>query len=77
MAAIQEKHGLADALEQHTTKSEFQSVVVTDGDDDLVHLSIGGQTYPAGLAPVQARYIAACLIASAERVEASTEGRAP
>ena len=47
---------------------ETQSVLVTD-DHSRVVLSLSACTYPAGLTPDQARFIAQELIDSAKRVE--------
>lgn len=66
---MKQKHGIADARKiAMVGLTDETSVVVTDG-DGYVALSIGSQTYPCGMTPEQARFIAAALIASAERVE--------
>ena len=72
--SIKERHGLADAIKISVGMSDRQSVVVTDG-PGYVDLNIGGMTYPAGLTPHQARYVAACLNDSADRVERQKPAR--
>lgn len=68
MSKMKEKHGIADAIKCSVGMNDRQSVVVTDR-DGYVDLNIGGMTYPAGLSPEQARFIAKCLTDSAARVE--------
>lgn len=69
---IREIHGVADCTKVSVGMSDHHEVTVTDH-GDLVWLSIGGMTYPAGLTPEQADMIARQLTASAKRVRISDE----
>lgn len=64
-------NGLADCEKIHTANEKGRyRVTVTDG-VGLVILDIDGCTYPAGLTPDRARYIAEQLVKSAKRIEAT------
>jgi len=66
---IRQRHGIANAARlSEIESSETQSVLVTDYHCRVV-LSLSACTYPAGLTPDQARFIAQELIDSAKRVE--------
>lgn len=66
---VREIHGIADADRvQMVNEKHCYKVTVTDG-DGIVILNIDGATYPAGLTPGRARYIAKQLVAAATRVE--------
>jgi len=70
---IRERHGVANARRisaASVENSETQGVLVTDGREDEVQLHMSANSYPAGLTPDQARYIATELVASASRIEA-------
>lgn len=65
---MRELHGIADAEKVQTVNEGNYKVAVTDG-RGLVVLSIADATYPAGLSPDRARYIAKLLVESAKRIE--------
>ena len=67
---IREIHGLAGVTKcaMIDDTAEGQQVAVTD-DFSYVRLALSTSSYPARLTPEQARYIAACLNESADRVE--------
>lgn len=66
---MREIHGVADAEKVQTVNEKGRyKVTVTDG-AGIVVLNIADATYPAGLTPDRARYIANQLLASAVRVE--------
>lgn len=66
---MREIHGVADCDRIQMSKSnDAYKVTVTDG-DALVILNIADATYPAGLTPDRAKYIAALLNQSAIRIE--------
>lgn len=66
-------NGLADCDKiQSGPEIGRYSVTVEDGKTWVI-LSIGGMTYPAGLTPDRARYIAQELINSAGRIEANAD----
>jgi hypothetical protein len=66
---IRELHGVADAERvQAVNQKDCYKVTVTDG-NGIVVLNIADATYPAGLTPSRARYIAKLLNAAANRVE--------
>lgn len=70
-------NGLADCNKiQSGPEIGRYSVTVEDG-VQWVELSIGGMTYPAGLTPDRARYIAQQLIDSAGRVESTKTKKEP
>jgi len=72
---MREIHGVADCEKVQTANEKGRyPVEVTDG-YGLVILNVGGQTYPAGLTPDRARYIARMLTASAGRVEKIVNGK--
>jgi hypothetical protein len=67
---MKEIHGVADATSVRMTETNGASeVTVTDG-KGIVILDIASSTFPCGLSPDRARFVAACLIASADRVAA-------
>lgn len=63
-----ERHGIAGAKKLATICTDIQSVLVTDGNKQ-VELHLTANSYPAGLTPEQARFIAKMLNESAGRVE--------
>lgn len=65
---MRELHGIADAERVQAANAPNYKVSVVDG-VGLVILSIADATYPAGLTPDRARFIAKQLVASASRVE--------
>jgi hypothetical protein len=65
---MREIHGVAGVHKLAAFSGDIQSVRVEDGSDH-VRLSLSTSSFPAGLSPVEARFVAAALIASAERVE--------
>ena len=65
---MREKHGIADAARIAACRGDLQSVLVTDGIEEI-ELSLGANSYPAGLTPDQAIFIAKQLIAAARRVK--------
>lgn len=65
-----EIHGLAGVQKIAVGTGDVQTVEVRDG-RITVWLMLSTSTYPAALTPEEARYIAAQLVASADRVEAS------
>jgi hypothetical protein len=65
---MRERHGIADAEKTAMYSEDLQSVVVTDG-DGRIELSLGASSYPAGLTPDQAIFIAKQLVAAAKRVK--------
>lgn len=73
---IQEIHGIENAKRIAAVESETQRVTVTDRFDDVA-LALGTSSFPAGLTPLQARMLAAQLIAAAKRVEAAVLDREP
>ena len=68
---MKEIHGIDDAVQLERTRGFRQDVLVADGDGE-VKLSIQSCTHPAGLTPDRARFLAACLVQSADRVEKET-----
>ncbi len=71
---IQEIHGIENARRIAMLETETQRVTVTDRFEDVA-LALGTSSFPAGLTPLQARMLAAQLIASAKRVEAAMHER--
>jgi hypothetical protein len=65
---MKHKHGINDARKIALVSGDTQSVLVTDGDGEVL-LSLGACSYPAGLTPEQARFIALQLQAAAKRIE--------
>lgn len=65
---VNEIHGVADAMRMQTGPEPTHKVTVTDG-SRLTILNISDATYPAGLSPARARFIARALVASADRIE--------
>jgi len=65
-------HGVADAKKIQAVNEDNCHITVRDG-TRLVILDIGHQTYPGGLSPDRARFVAAQLIASAKRVETAMQ----
>lgn len=65
---MREIHGVCATKIQAGPEEYGHTVTVTDGPRSIV-LSIGGMTYPAGLTPDEARFIAAQLNAAADRME--------
>lgn len=65
---MREIHGVADAAKVQSVNESNYPVTVIDG-NGLTILNINSATYPAGLTPDRARYIAKQLMASAARVE--------
>lgn len=66
---MKEIHGVADCERvQNVNERGHYKVTVTDG-DGLVILNIADATYPAGMTPERAKYIAALLNQSAIRIE--------
>lgn len=72
---MREINGLADCEKIQTVNEGRYKVTVTDG-DRLVILNIANATYPAGLTPDRARFIAKKLNESADRVEKSVPAKA-
>lgn len=66
-AAIADLYADAERVQSVNQKGCYK-VTVTDG-DGIVVLNIADATYPAGLTPSRARYIAKLLNASAARIE--------
>jgi hypothetical protein len=64
---MRERHGIPNARKIAVSSTDKQSVHVTDADGE-VHLSLGSSSYPAGMTPEQAVFIADQLRAAAERV---------
>lgn len=71
---MKEIHGLAGVRKVALGTGATQSVAVEDADEG-VRLSLASSSFPAELTPQEARYVAAQLIASADRVDAAA-GRA-
>lgn len=67
---MKEIHGVADAQRIAMARGAHQEVRVRDGHGE-VELCLSECSYPAGLSPEQARFIAAALIASADRIQAA------
>jgi hypothetical protein len=69
-------HGLAGVKQATLANSDdqIQSVLVTDGEDGSVRLSLSTSSYPAILSPEDARWISEQLIASAIRQEHRRSG---
>lgn len=65
---MRECHGLEDVVQIAMSEGGKQRLQVRDG-VGRVELSLSTSSYPAGMTPDQARFIAAQLLASAERVE--------
>ena len=65
---IREIHGARVTKLQAGPQEYSQVVTVSDGADHIV-LNMGDATYPAGLTPAEARYIAVQLCAAADRLE--------
>jgi hypothetical protein len=65
---IREIHGAYVTKVQSGPQEYGQKVTVADRPDYIV-LNVGDATYPAGLTPDEARYIAAQLNAAADRME--------
>jgi hypothetical protein len=65
---MREIHGVADCEKIQTVNEGNYKVTVTDG-ASLVILNIADATYPAGLTPDRAKYIAALLNQAAIRIE--------
>lgn len=67
---MREIHGVADAEKCQTVNEKGNyKVTVSDG-VGVVVLNIADATYPAGLSPDRARFIAKQLVESARRIEA-------
>lgn len=66
---MKEIHGVADCEKIQTVNEGNYKVTVTDG-NSFVILNIADATYPAGLTPDRARYVAECLVKSALRIDA-------
>lgn len=65
---IKEIHGIADARKVTMMKSDVvQDVTVEDGDGEVL-LGLTTSSYPAGLSPERAEFIAKLLVAAAKRV---------
>ena len=67
---IKEIHGVADATKIQVGEENNYHVTVRDAEGRVI-LSIGGMTYPAGLSPEQAEWLAAQLRTAARRVRSS------
>lgn len=64
---MKEIHGVADARKVVMVKSEIvQDVTVEDGDGEIL-LSMSTSSYPAGLTPEHAEFVAKLLISAARR----------
>lgn len=70
---MKQLQGIADASIVITESTGKQRVIVTDG-DGIVVLSMSSSN-PVGLTPEQARFIAASLGKSADRIEAEIKNR--
>ena len=67
---MKETHGLARVGKVTMGGGgDTQTVMVTDGPNGLVYLSLSTSDYPASLTPEEARFLAGQLVASAGRVE--------
>ena len=68
---IKEIHGVANARKTAMMKSEIvQDVTVEDGDGEVL-LGLGTSSYPAGLTPEHAEFVAKLLISAAKRIRAT------
>jgi hypothetical protein len=71
---MREIHGVADAMKMQSGPEPTHKVTVTDAEKYVI-LNIADATYPAGLTPDRARFIATLLTASADRVEGRLTGQ--
>jgi hypothetical protein len=68
---MKEIHGVSDAKRCAALADQMQDVTVEDGNGE-VRLILGTSSYPAGLTPEQAEFVAKQLLRSCERVRAET-----
>jgi len=66
---MKEIHGVSDAKRCAALANQVQDVTVEDGDGE-VRLILGTSSYPAGLTPKQAEFVAKQILRSCERVKA-------
>lgn len=62
-----EVHGLRRLLKIQTGPENTRTLTVEDS-DDVVRLSIAGESYPTGMTPDEAVWLAKHLVAAAKRV---------
>lgn len=72
---MREIHGIADALKMAVASGDETTVTVRDGHNRVI-LDIGSQTFPGGLTPTQAEWIARELSRAARRVRSATAAAA-
>lgn len=65
---MKEVHGVTEARKCSSGAATTQAVRVADGAQEVI-LALSECSYPAGLTPEQARFMAKCLVESAKRVE--------
>ena len=61
--------GINNATRVAAVNSDGEQNVVIRDEIGMVTINVKGSTYPAGLTPEQARFVAKCLSEAADRVE--------
>jgi hypothetical protein len=69
---IRQVTGLNNATRVAAVNSEDESTVIVRDEIGMVTVNVKGSTYPAGMTPEQARFVAKCLNDAADRVEAQS-----